>query len=161
MCYLAMNVAYSLRLKHTVLIDVGIIAAFLGQQGRKDALSQVWIGTATAVAICVGVAIALQVISSDLPQRQQEGLETVVGALATGMVPLATGYDRAEMIQPAVMAPPLNWLVSDAAGGVTGRRFLAVHWDPSLPPEEAAAKAGAPVAWTEIATMPIEPPRRR
>ena len=25
---------------------------------------------------------------------------------------------------------------------------------------EAAAKAGAPVAWTEIATMPIEPPRR-
>jgi hypothetical protein len=43
---------------------------------------------------------------------------------------------------------------------LTGRRFLAVHWDPSLPPEEAAAKAGAPVAWTEIATMPIEPPRR-
>jgi hypothetical protein len=38
--------------------------------------------------------------------------------------------------------------------------FIAVHWDPSLPPEEAAAKAGAPVAWTEIATMPIEPPRR-
>jgi hypothetical protein len=51
------------------------------------------------------------------------------------------------------MTPPLNWLVSDAAGGVTGRRFLAVHWDPSLPPEEAAAKAGAPVAWTEIATV--------
>src|SRR5438874_3300175 len=78
----------------------------------------------------------------------------------TGMVPLEAGYDRAEMIQPAVMTPPLNWLVSDAAGGVTGRRFLAVHWDPSLPPEEAAAKAGAPVAWTGIATMPIEPPRR-
>jgi hypothetical protein len=29
------------------------------------------------------------------------------------------------MIQPAVMTPALNWLVSDAAGGVTGRRFLA------------------------------------
>src|SRR6516225_6488184 len=82
------------------------------------------------------------------------------GVTNTGMVPLEAGYDRAEMIQPAVMAPPLNWLVSDAAAGVTGRRFLAVHWDPSLPPEEAAAKAGAPVAWTDIATMPIEPPRR-
>ena len=82
------------------------------------------------------------------------------GVTNTPMVPLEAGYDRAEMIQPTVMAPPLNWLVSDAAGGVTGRRFLAVHWDPSLPPEEAAAKAGAPVAWTEIATMPIEPPRR-
>jgi hypothetical protein len=82
------------------------------------------------------------------------------GVTNTPMVPLEAGYDRAEMIQPAVMAPPLNWLVSDAAAGVTGRRFLAVHWDPSLPPEEAAAKAGAAVAWTEIATMPIEPPRR-
>lgn len=82
------------------------------------------------------------------------------GVTNTGMVPLEAGYDRAEMIQPGVMAPPLNWLVSDAAGHVTGRRFLAVHWDPSLPPEDAAAKAGAPVAWTAIATMPIEPPRR-
>ena len=82
------------------------------------------------------------------------------GVTNTPMVPLEAGYDRAEMIQPAVMAPPLTWLVSDAARDVTGRRFLAVHWDPSLPPEEAAAKAGAPVAWTSIATMPIEPPRR-
>ncbi|MFY9927501.1 MAG: iron uptake transporter permease EfeU [Streptosporangiaceae bacterium] len=65
---------------------VGIIAAFLGQQGRKDALRQVWFGTAAAVAICIAIAIALQVISSDLPQRQQEELETVVGALAAGMV---------------------------------------------------------------------------
>src|SRR6516165_971418 len=82
------------------------------------------------------------------------------GVTNTPMVPQEAGFDRAEMIQPTVMAPPLNWLVSDAAGSVTGRRFLAVHWDPSLPPEEAAAKAGAPVAWTAIATMPIEPPRR-
>src|SRR4051812_17005949 len=82
------------------------------------------------------------------------------GVTNTGMVPLEAGYDRAEMIQPAVMTPPLNWLISDAAADMTGRRFLAVHWDPSLPPEEAAAKAGAPVAWTEIATMPLEPPRR-
>jgi high-affinity iron transporter len=65
---------------------VGIIAAFLGQQGRRDALRQVWIGTAAAVLICIGIGIALQVISSELPQRQQEGLETVVGAFAVCMV---------------------------------------------------------------------------
>jgi NAD(P)-dependent dehydrogenase (short-subunit alcohol dehydrogenase family) len=82
------------------------------------------------------------------------------GVTNTGMIPAEAPYDRADMIQPAVMAPPLNWLVSDAASGVTGRRFLAVHWDPALPPEAAAAKAGAPVAWTDIATMPIEPKRR-
>jgi NAD(P)-dependent dehydrogenase (short-subunit alcohol dehydrogenase family) len=82
------------------------------------------------------------------------------GMTNTGMIPLEAGYERADMIQPVIMAPPLNWLVSDAAAQVTGRRFLAVHWDAGLPPEEAATKAGAPVAWTDIATMPIEPPRR-
>ena len=82
------------------------------------------------------------------------------GVTNTGMIPAEAPYAREDMIQPAVMAPPLNWLVSDAASGVTGRRFLGVHWDPALPPEQAAEKAGAPVAWTGIATMPIEPARR-
>jgi NAD(P)-dependent dehydrogenase (short-subunit alcohol dehydrogenase family) len=82
------------------------------------------------------------------------------GMTNTGMIPMEAGYAREELIQPAVMTPPLNWLVSNDAASVSGRRFLAIHWDPSLPPEEAAAKAGAPVAWTDIATMPVEPPRR-
>jgi NAD(P)-dependent dehydrogenase (short-subunit alcohol dehydrogenase family) len=82
------------------------------------------------------------------------------GLTNTGMIPAAAPYAREDMIQPDVMVPPLTWLVSEAASGVTGRRFLGVHWDPALPPEEAAAKAGAPVAWSDIATMPIEPPRR-
>lgn len=50
-------------------------------------------------------------------------------------------------------------LVTGAAAAVSGRRFLGGHRDPRLPPEKAAATAGAPVAWTDIATMPIEPPR--
>jgi NAD(P)-dependent dehydrogenase (short-subunit alcohol dehydrogenase family) len=83
------------------------------------------------------------------------------GVTNTPMVPNEAGFDRQEMIQPEVMAPPLVWLVSDAAQAVSGRRFLAVHWDPKLAPAEAAEKAGAPVAWTSIATMPIEPPRRQ
>jgi len=65
---------------------VGIVAAFLGRQGRKDALRQVWIGVGIAVAICLSIGIALQVISTNLPQRQQEGLETVVGLFAVAMV---------------------------------------------------------------------------
>ena len=82
------------------------------------------------------------------------------GMTNTGMIPMEAGYTRKDMIQPAVMVAPLNWLVSDAAAAVTGRRFLGVHWDPNLRAEEAAQKSGAPVAWTDIATMPIEPPRR-
>jgi NAD(P)-dependent dehydrogenase (short-subunit alcohol dehydrogenase family) len=81
------------------------------------------------------------------------------GATNTPMVSDEAGFDRAKLIQPDVMVPPLLWLVSDAAGKVTGRRFLGVHWDPALPPEQAAERAGAPVAWTSIATMPITPSR--
>jgi NAD(P)-dependent dehydrogenase (short-subunit alcohol dehydrogenase family) len=81
------------------------------------------------------------------------------GLTNTPMVPDEAGFDRARMIQPEVMVPPLIWLVSDMAGKVTGRRFVAVHWNTHLPPEQAAEIAGAPVAWTSIATMPIRPSR--
>jgi NAD(P)-dependent dehydrogenase (short-subunit alcohol dehydrogenase family) len=81
------------------------------------------------------------------------------GVTNTPMISDEAGFDRAKLIQPEVMVPPLLWLVSDAAGKVTGRRFLGVHWDPELPPEQAAERAGAPVAWTSIATMPITPSR--
>ena len=65
---------------------VGIIAAFLGQEGRRDALRQVWTGTAAAVVICIGIGVGLQIVSQDLPQQQQEGLETVIGAFAVATV---------------------------------------------------------------------------
>jgi NAD(P)-dependent dehydrogenase (short-subunit alcohol dehydrogenase family) len=81
------------------------------------------------------------------------------GVTNTPMISDAAGFNRAQLIQPEVMAPPLLWLVSNAAGNVTGRRFLAVHWDTRLPLEQAAERAGAPVAWTSIATMPIRPGR--
>jgi len=81
------------------------------------------------------------------------------GVTNTPMISDEAGFDRAKLIQPEVMVSPLLWLVSDAAAKVTGRRFLGVHWDTELPPEEAAEKAGAPVAWTSIATMPVTPSR--
>jgi NAD(P)-dependent dehydrogenase (short-subunit alcohol dehydrogenase family) len=79
------------------------------------------------------------------------------GVTNTPMISDEAGFDRAKLIQPEVTVPPLLWLVSDAAEKVTGRRFLGVHWDPALPPEQAAEKVGALVAWTSIATMPITP----
>jgi high-affinity iron transporter len=65
---------------------VGIIAAFLGRSGRRDALRHVWIGVAAAVGLALAVAIGLVVVSRELPERAQEGLETVIGALALVMV---------------------------------------------------------------------------
>ena len=65
---------------------VGIVAAFLRQRGRPDALRLMWAGVAIAIAICLAVAVALQLWSASLPEAQQDGLETVVGAAAVVMV---------------------------------------------------------------------------
>lgn len=65
---------------------VGIVAAFLRQQGRTDALRQVWVGVLSALVLCAGVGIALKLVDEDLPQKEQEGLETVVGLIAVTMV---------------------------------------------------------------------------
>jgi NAD(P)-dependent dehydrogenase (short-subunit alcohol dehydrogenase family) len=104
---------------------------------------------------------ALEALSA-IMAKDLDGTGVTVNVLVPGGItntPIVSesGFNRAKMIQPEVMAPPLLWLVSDAAGKVTGRRFLGVHWDSSLPPEQAAEQAGAPVAWTSIATMPITP----
>jgi high-affinity iron transporter len=65
---------------------VGIVAAFLRQQGQGRSLRYVWAGVVTAVLLCTGVGVALQILNQDLPQRQQEMLETIVGVCAVGIV---------------------------------------------------------------------------
>lgn len=101
---------------------------------------------------------ATAVMSEDL---KGTGVTTNVlvpgGMTNTRIIPDAAVADRSRLLQPEIMGPPLLWLVSDAAAEVNGRRFLAAHWDPALPPAEAAEKCGAPIAWKSIATMPIEP----
>ncbi|HKZ06168.1 MAG TPA: SDR family oxidoreductase [Methylomirabilota bacterium] len=100
---------------------------------------------------------AMAVLAADL-----EGTGVTSNILVPGGVtntPLVgdEAGDRAKMLQPDIMVPPLLWLVSDAAAGVNGRRFIAADWDRSLPDAQAAEKAGAPIAWRSIARMPIEP----
>jgi high-affinity iron transporter len=107
---------------------VGIIAAFLAQQGRRDALRQVWIGVAAAVLICIGIAVALEAISSDLPQRGQEGLETVVGVLAVGMVTYMIIFMRrnARNLKGELEGAAASALASGSARALVVMAFLAV-----------------------------------
>jgi FTR1 family protein len=65
---------------------VGIVAAFLVQEGRRDALRPMWAGVAVAVLISVAVGAGLQLADNQLPQREQEGLETVIAVIAVGFV---------------------------------------------------------------------------
>jgi FTR1 family protein len=65
---------------------VGIVAAFLMQEGRRDAMRPMWTGVAIAVLISVAVGAGLQLADSQLPQREQEGLETVIALIAVAFV---------------------------------------------------------------------------
>src|SRR6187551_2610436 len=65
---------------------VGIIAAFLRQEGRRDALRWIWAGVVVAIVICAAVGVTLELVSRSLPHAQQEGLETVVAGIAVGAV---------------------------------------------------------------------------
>jgi len=65
---------------------VGIVAAFLARAGDRRSLRFVWAGVALAVTICIGIGVLLEVVSRDLPQKQQELLEAVIGFVAVGMV---------------------------------------------------------------------------
>src|SRR5205085_2234955 len=65
---------------------VGIVAAFLRQENRRDALKPMWIGVAIAIAISAAVGIGLDIANRSLPQREQEGLETIIGAIAVCVV---------------------------------------------------------------------------
>jgi NAD(P)-dependent dehydrogenase (short-subunit alcohol dehydrogenase family) len=99
---------------------------------------------------------AMAVLAADL-----EGSGVTSNVLVPGGVtdtPLVgEAGDREKMLKPAIMVPPLLWLLSDAAQAVNGKRFIAADWDTALPPAHAAEKAGAPIAWRSIARMPIEP----
>ena len=66
---------------------VGIIAAFLIQRGERRALRPMWYGVGLAVALCAGIALALQAIDQSLPHKQQEGLATVLSLLAVAASP--------------------------------------------------------------------------
>jgi NAD(P)-dependent dehydrogenase (short-subunit alcohol dehydrogenase family) len=100
---------------------------------------------------------AMAVLSNDLTGTGVTANVLVPGGVTDTPLVGDDAGDRARMLRPEVMVPPLLYLVSDAAAGVNGRRFIGADWDATLPVEEAAEIAGAPIAWMSIARMPIEP----
>ena len=51
------------------------------------------------------------------------------GATLTGMVPQTVSEKaKSAMLDPSIMVPPLLWLVSPEADGMTGRRLVATKW---------------------------------
>lgn len=61
------------------------------------------------------------------------------GATLTGMIPDSfPEADRARLLQPQIIVPPLLFLASTASDGFTGKRLDASRWPTDLPAGEAA-----------------------
>ncbi len=107
---------------------VGIIAAFLVQEGRRDALNRVWLGVGAAVVLCVAVAIGLEAVGSSLPQKEQEGMETVIGLIAVAAVTYMVVWMRAHArnLKGALQDNARSALASGSAGALIAMAFLAV-----------------------------------
>lgn len=107
---------------------VGIVAAFLSKQDRTDALHWMWLGVALAVVLCTGIAIALQVLDQELPQRRQERLETVVAIVAVGMVTFMIVWMRrhAGDLAGNLRASAAGALAEGSIWGLVAMAFVAV-----------------------------------
>ncbi|HYC82352.1 MAG TPA: iron uptake transporter permease EfeU, partial [Solirubrobacterales bacterium] len=107
---------------------VGIIAAFLVKEGRSDALRQMWIGVGIAIVLCAAVGVGLDVLGEELPQREQEGLETIVGVIAVAMISYMivwmTRHSRG--IKAELEGEAASALATNSALALVAMCFLAV-----------------------------------
>ena len=107
---------------------IGIIAAFLRNRGDLRQLRFVWYGVTLAVALCLAVGITLEVVNQNLPQKQQERLETVIGLIAvlfvTSMIVWMAHHSR--QLKGQLEAKAGLALAAGSGGALVLMAFLAV-----------------------------------
>lgn len=105
---------------------VSIIATFLKTNGKP--LRPMWIGVVAAVLLSIAVGVVLKVIEESLPQAAQEGMETVIGAIAivfvTGMVLWMTTHAR--FMKRELESAARDALSDGTSRALTLMAFLAV-----------------------------------
>lgn len=107
---------------------VGIVAAFLRRNGRPRDMWSLWIGVGAGVLLCTAGGIALRITERNLPQRQQEGLETVVGLVAVAFVSWMIIWMRghAHELKGELEANAAAALAAGSSGALILMAFLAV-----------------------------------
>ena len=107
---------------------IGILAAFLVKEGRRDAIRQMWLGVGFAVALCMGVAVVLRLVGQDLPERGQASLETIVGLVAVTAVTYMIVWMRshARGIKAALEGDAATALAAGSTTALVAMAFLAV-----------------------------------
>jgi 3-oxoacyl-[acyl-carrier protein] reductase len=70
------------------------------------------------------------------------------GVTRTGMVPENVSEQaKSAMLDPSIVVPPLLWLVSPEADGMTGHRLVATKWQIGIDGKAAAASAIEQAGW--------------
>jgi high-affinity iron transporter len=107
---------------------IGIIATFLRQRGRPELLGRVWLGVLVAIGLCLIAAVSLQILNAKLPSKEQEGLETVVGVVAVGMVSymLVWMSRHARSLKGKLERATADALATGSAWALIGMAFFAV-----------------------------------
>ncbi len=107
---------------------VGIVAAFLRRNGRARDMWALWLGVGIAVVACAAVAVGLKVAEENLPQRQQEGLETVIGLVAVAFVTWMILWMRkhARDLKGELESHAAGALATGSAAALVVMAFLAV-----------------------------------
>src|SRR3954470_8074983 len=82
------------------------------------------VGVGGAIGLCLILGVALDAYSRNLPQKQQEGLETIIGVLAVGMVTYMVVWMRRNS---RYLKGQLEGMAADAIAGGGGGRSKALR----------------------------------
>lgn len=107
---------------------IGIIAAFLVREGRRDALKAMWVGVGAAVVVCIAVGAGLRIVDHELPERGQETLETVIAFVAVAMVTYMIVWmtRHARGLRGALEHTAADAVAAGSVGALVTMAFLAV-----------------------------------
>lgn len=81
------------------------------------------------------------------------------GVADTGMVPDEMGFDRATLIRPEAMLPPIFWFLTEGADAPNNKRVLAATWTPQA--EATGDPSVRPIGWPGFGSRAIIPASTR
>jgi len=76
------------------------------------------------------------------------------GAADTRMVGSEIVPDRSTLVDPAVMGPPIRWLLSPASDRFNGACITAEYWEASAPDDVNLARAATLCGWKALLAAP-------
>lgn len=106
---------------------IGILVAYLVKLDRRDKVPAVWAGVGLAVLLSAGVATALSLTATELPERAEETFAGVTSLLAVGFVTwMVFWMRRAARSMKAELHGRIETALAMGTGALVATAFVAV-----------------------------------